>query len=756
MGQVGPAAASDDGRGAEMSALACGRGTRPGALALVASLAVALTLGPWLIRVPVAGADVCDVPVIDSGCQVASTGADAIGDAVDATTGAAVDVSRWAVKQVTTAVSWSAGHAGPVVKALAAAGIVAGVWVACSKVLKTLSAAGGAALAGAETEGAGAPAGRLAGAAAAGLACKAVRAGGKLILKTGRRVLRSGGALSKIAKLAAGATGLAAIVYGTQHAAGWVLTNLLDIDGRSGRDLGDAWVAQLRSNIKGVGAALLVLLALAGLGFAALKGSVVEARQVLGGLVGAAVLIGLVGSLLYALVVWTDAISNGLVHSHWGQRALGNWRDLGDAYGETTAVKSAGHSASALLSSADPPAPANGTPLDDGSGAPWILRLLIAVLTVFFGALAWVELQIREGALLLLLVFSGLAFTSFAWPRHRGLAHSFAMLIAGVVVAKPVIVTSLLVGGSLTQTAAAGDSGAGPVKGMLIGVGLMALAAFAGWWTVSWFGLHGAGAVGQVSATLRGGGLGVLAGGDRGDRAAKDEMVDDGLPRSPGGGEGVARELAMDAAARLPDAQAATGELTAGLAGAERVRQAREREQRHADGHSGAEARSTVRGPTDDRDRPAEGNPATLAAGEDGPPPHGVGDIGARASGDEDHEQPAITSATAAGDSGAGEADARGTNAAGTTPTGPEDEATATDARPTNQPASASAGRPSAPAEPPAPAGSESLDEVARTVGLPADPLEPRVDVEHVQQAFGEHAAAAVDYLSTRKRGGQP
>ena len=85
-----------------------------------------------------------------------------------------------------------------------------------------------------------------------------------------------------------------------------------------------------------------MLLAIAGLGFAALRGSVVETRQVLGGLVGAAVLIGLVGSLVYALVVWTDAITNGLVHSHWGQRALGNWRDLGDAYGETTASRTPG------------------------------------------------------------------------------------------------------------------------------------------------------------------------------------------------------------------------------------------------------------------------------------------------------------------------------------------------------------------------------------------------------------------------------
>ena len=294
----------------------------------------------------------------------------------------------------------------------------------------------------------------------------------------------------------------------------------------------------------------------------------VETRQVLGGLVGAAVLIGLVGSLVYALVVWTDAITNGLVHSHWGQRALGNWRDVGDAYGETTA---AGHSASSLLSSADPAAPANGTPLDDGSGAPWILRLLITVLTVFFGVLVWVELQIREGALLLVVVFSGLAFASFAWPRHRGLAHSFAMLIAGVVVAKLVIVTTLLVGGSLTQTAAAGGSGAGTVKGMLTGVGLMGLAAFAGWWTVSWFGLHGAGAVGQAGGTIRAVGLGTFPGGGRADIGGTDDGADVGPPRPPAGGEGPARELAMDAATRLPDAHAAPRELIAGLAAAERV-----------------------------------------------------------------------------------------------------------------------------------------------------------------------------------------
>ena len=36
------------------------------------------------------------------------------------------------------------------------------------------------------------------------------------------------------------------------------------------------------------------------------------------------------------------------------------------------------------------------------------------MLTVFFGVLVWVELQIRDGVLLLLVVFSGLALASLA------------------------------------------------------------------------------------------------------------------------------------------------------------------------------------------------------------------------------------------------------------------------------------------------------------------------------------------------------
>ena len=300
---------------------------------------------------------------------------------------------------------------------------------------------------------------------------------------------------------------------------------------------------------------------------------------------------------------------------------------------------------------------------------PAILRLLIAVLTVFFGALVWVELQIREAALLLLLVFSGLAFASFAWPRHRGLAHGFAMLIAGVVVAKPVIVTTLLVGGSLTQTAAAGDSAAGTVKGMLTGVGLMGLAAFAGWWTVSWFGLHGAGAVGQAGATLRGWGSGPgwFSGRDR-DRAGTNDQADDGPPRTPPPGEAAAREMAMDAAARLPNRQAAPGEPIA-VSRAERVRQARAREQRHAAGDPAPNAEAAVPGPAallqplagwtpaaSDGQRSAQTDRATLGADGDDPAPEGAADASSiEASGKEQHRQ-GIDSAAAPGDPAPGPA----------------------------------------------------------------------------------------------------
>ena len=749
-----------------MSRLACGRATRAGALALAGllaatlALAATLTLAGWPAGTAPARGNVCDAPVISAGCDAADAGAGAIGDAVDATTGAAVDLSRWAVRHVATAVSWSAEHAAAVAKTLAAAGIAVGVWVGCSKVLKALAAAGGGALATGETAGAGTAAGALAGAAAAQLACRLVRAGGRLILKTGKAVLRSGGALSKIGKLAAAATGLAAILYGTQHAAGWVLLNLLDLDAPSGRQLGDRWVAQLRSKLNGNAAVLLVLVAIVSLGLAALRGSVIEARQVLEGLIGAALLISVVGSLVYALVVWSDAITNGLLHSHWGQRALGDWRDLGDAFGETTPVASGGHAASALVASASPAAPANGTPPDDGTGVPWMLRLLIAMLTAFFGAFVWVEQQIRDGALVLVLVFSGFALAFMASPRLRELAHRFALGIAGVVVAGPVMITTLLVGGSLTQTAAAADDDAAQIKAMLVGVGLMAVAAFAGWGIVGWLGVHGAGAIGQIGARLRGAGAGTFTGGAHGGRHHAGDHDDErgGAPRSAGADAAPARELARDLAARVPDAVAAPAEQTAALPGAERVRQAREREQRHASDSAPPSSSASPVSPDAPQAMPAEGpgstthGPAT-GAGEDRAAPDATSDPErSAASFDDDRHADARTRNSIAGEPGDGATAGRGAGAgAGAPVTELAHVGAAGGAPPASAPATRGAVAAGAPG---------SLDELSRTVGLPAehpglpvDAAHPVDDAQGVQRAFGEHAATVREYLA-RGRGG--
>jgi hypothetical protein len=63
---------------------------------------------------------------------------------------------------------------------------------------------------------------------------------------------------------------------------------------------------------------------------------------------------------------------------------------------------------------------------------------------------------------------------------------------------------------------------------------------------------------------------------------------------------------------------------------------------------------------------------------------------------------------------------------------------------------------PTAPAPPgaAAPGGPQSLDELARKVGLPAEhPGLPGDDAQVVQRAFGEHAATVREYLA-RGRGG--
>lgn len=581
-----------------MSALADSRSIRAGALLVIAVLALGWLL-PVVAAPPRASASVVGdaIGALDSTIDTLGSAA---GDAAGGVAGVAGDVAgvaakgfKGAVKGVSTVASWSTKHAGPVIAALAAAG----TWVACSKVTKAVATGAGAA-AGTPADVVTGPGGTVAG-AAAGLAaaeavCKVVKTGGKFVLKVGKKAVKNGGKLSRLAKLAATATGIAGMFYGLQHAASWVLNNLLDLDGQSGKELASSWLAQIRSDINAIGLTLLVLLMMVAAMGTATRGPQAMV-EVLRGVVWAAMAVALFGAVLYSLVAFTDAVSNGMLHSTWGQRALGNWRDFGDQYAGVSPGKDA---KDALTSTAQS---ATGGMPDDGKG-PWFLRMLIAFFTVLFGILVWIEMQVREAGLILVLLFSGLVLVAHVWPRLRSVSDGFQMLALGIVLAKLVIVATLLVGGALMQSAAAGDAENGMILGSLQGLGIMAIAGVLGWWLVAWLGMHSTGGMAMVGQRfIHGGGLltggasggGGPSGSGGGPRKGDDGPGDGGGDPSggarPGADTASVRDLARGAADRVGGTPAA-GPAGAAIAaaGGGRVAEALANERRNGDGPRGA------------------------------------------------------------------------------------------------------------------------------------------------------------------------
>ncbi|MGX6446932.1 hypothetical protein ACVU7I_02510, partial [Patulibacter sp. S7RM1-6] len=466
-----------------MSGVSTSRAFRPSAVALVAVL-VALLLAPLAIHPPAAQA----LPDLNP-CHLGSLTQKACDGAEDVA-GGVVDGVEWVgdgVGKIAGGV-WKASR--PFLKALAAAGLVVGTAVVCSKAAKALAAASAATAAGAGTAGTGSAPAAAAALAGTAAMCTLMKKGGKLALKI---VRKNSGKLGKLAKLAAGATGLAALTLGTQHAAAWILQNALDVTAPSAPHLGSSWVAELRSNLNGLAGALLIVSTLLGLMFAAFSGRISNVGRVLSGMIGAALVIGIVGSLLFTAVQLSDEVSAGTVQSQWGQQALGNWTDLGDSYANASPVSEEDGGPGEEAGNAPDDAAAEteqagqGTPPDDGKG-PWVLRFLIAIVTVFAGALVWLELQIRNALLELLLVFSGLMLAGYAFEKLRHLATSFALTLLGVVVAKPILVVTLLLGGAQMQNAAKTWA----ILPLLTGAGLMLLAGLMGAKVISWMGFQGA------------------------------------------------------------------------------------------------------------------------------------------------------------------------------------------------------------------------------------------------------------------------
>ena len=585
---------------------------RPSAVSLVLVLAVAI-LAPMVLAPAPAQADVCDIPGVSQACDAGSAAADAVGGLVDA--GKAV------VKGVKTATTWVGDNAGNVLKAAIAIGLPLATWVACSKVAKVVAAAGAGAAGGAGTGGAGAAPAAVAGAAGAQAVCMVLKKGGKVLLKVGKKAATKGGKLANVAKLAAGAVGLSAIVYGVDHAAAWVLQNLLDLDGASAPNLSAGWLTQLREGLNGMAGLLLLLATILGMTLAGVLGRASDVGRIFTSMISVALIIGVVGSLLLASLRVSDEMTSRTLNSTWGQQALGNWKDLGDSYADATPKKDDEAAASEDASAADDGTPAapSGTPQDDDKG-PWPVRLLIAFFTAIFGALVWLEMQIRDGLLYLLLAFGGLLLAGYPFAATRGIAQRFGMTLLGVVVAKPVIVITLLIGGTMMQSAAAGSTEGGVVVPMLQGVGLMALAALMGSAILAWFSLHGASAMSglgprMIAGAGRGFG-GSRPGGASGAGGPSESGPDGGGPAGGPDRPDPTRDLARGVGDRvnasgagMTDAGAMGAAGMAGGATSSRLQAAQDREQQTPQGVAGGAPMGTADGPLTS---PAQQDAATL------------------------------------------------------------------------------------------------------------------------------------------------
>lgn len=720
MEAVDLSAASGAAGGAAMTMLAGTHLWRPSATALVLVLVIAL-LAPLTIAPERAQAGPCDWAGVSTVCD----GADAAGDAAADAIGGAADLARdaldrldglvdgakdaykGAVKGVKAAAEWASENAGPILKAAAAAGLALGTWVACSKVGKIAVAATAGTAGAAGSGGLGGPAAAAAGAAGAAAVCTLLKKGGKVVLKIGKKAVKGGGKLAGVAKLAAGAIGLAAIVYGVDHAAAWVLQNLLDFDAESAPQLDAPWLTDLRKMLNGTAAVLLLLATILGMTIAGALGRVSDVGRIFTSMVTVALIIGVVGSILLAGLRMSDAVTTETLNSSWGQKSLGNWKDLGDSYAGATPTDDADAGAAQPdAGAAAPDTGESGTPPADDEKGPWPIRLLIAFFTALFGAIVKLEMLVRDGLLYLLLAFGGLLLAGYPLPATRGLAQRFGMTLLGVVVAKPVIVVTLLMGGAMMQSAAAGGEDGGVVIPLLQGAGLMALAAFMGSAILGWFGMHGAAAMTGLGNRMAGGGMrgmtragssGKGAGGAGGDTSGGPDGDGDG---GPGGGDGGSdrpdptRDLARGVGDRVN-----TGTGAAGLAGAAafgagagaassrlRAAQAREQHAPASDGSGPPAGPASTGGQHGAADAPTQpmpvassagARPATSdtrpATGQGGPGaqnPAGVGQ-GRNDSGDDGSDGSAArlatnASAAAAGaGAGAGSAATTGTSGAG-------------------------------------------------------------------------------------------
>jgi hypothetical protein len=118
-----------------------------------------------------------------------------------------------------------------------------------------------------------------------------------------------------------------------------------------------------------------------------------------------------------------------------------------------------------------------GTTLSEPNPTPGFFLFLAGVITVVAGILIWLELLARTLVIYAALLFFPVLLAAALWPRLAGMVQALAEVLIAVIVSKFIIV--VIVAAGVAALTATGGSNAGP--SLLVGAGLLLIAAWAPW-----------------------------------------------------------------------------------------------------------------------------------------------------------------------------------------------------------------------------------------------------------------------------------
>src|SRR5215472_2230188 len=140
-------------------------------------------------------------------------------------------------------------------------------------------------------------------------------------------------------------------------------------------------------------------------------------------------------------------------------------------------------------------------PNSGGAMVPLAFLFLTAVVTAIAGVLIWLELVARTLVIYAALLFFPVLLAAAIWPQLTHVLRRFAEVLVAVIVSKFILVVIIAAGASAIS--ATGAQGQGP--SLVVGAGLLLLAAWAPWKFYHLLPLMEAGAMHHFAQPFRGG-----------------------------------------------------------------------------------------------------------------------------------------------------------------------------------------------------------------------------------------------------------